>query len=84
MKYNDMLSGRFLKRENRFTVFVDLNGRTVIAHMANSGRLRELLVPGRKAIALKNAVPWAGKKSIKHENQKAITLSAYISQTDII
>ena len=77
MKYNDMLSGFFLKRETRFTVLVDLNGRTVIAHMAKSGRLRELLVPGRKAIVLKNAVPWAEKKSIKHENQEVMAPSVY-------
>jgi len=49
MKYNDMLLGYFLKRENRFTVIIDLDGRAVRAHLANSGRLRELLVPGQRA-----------------------------------
>ncbi len=41
------LEGRFLRRENRFRVVVELDGRPVAAHLPNSGRLAELLEPGR-------------------------------------
>lgn len=42
-----LLPGTFLRRLNRFVVEADLDGQNVTAHMANSGRLEELLVPGR-------------------------------------
>ncbi len=40
---------RFLERPNRFVVHARLrNGRRAVAHLADPGRLRELLVPGRR------------------------------------
>jgi sugar fermentation stimulation protein A len=40
---------RFLERPNRFIVEGRLgNGRRVVAHLADPGRLRELLLPGRR------------------------------------
>jgi sugar fermentation stimulation protein A len=40
---------RFLERPNRFVVRARLrNGRVAIAHLADPGRLKELLVPGRR------------------------------------
>ncbi len=40
---------RFLERPNRFVVHARLgNGRRVVAHLADPGKLRELLVPGRR------------------------------------
>ena len=44
-----LIEGTFLERLNRFTVHVELEGRLVKAHLANSGRLKELLVEGRRA-----------------------------------
>lgn len=42
---------RFLERPNRFVVHARLrNRRKVIAHLADPGKLRELLVPGRKLL----------------------------------
>jgi sugar fermentation stimulation protein A len=38
----------FVRRDNRFRVQVQVGGRTEPAHLPNSGRLGELLVPGRK------------------------------------
>ncbi|MBE3584346.1 MAG: DNA/RNA nuclease SfsA [Limnochordaceae bacterium] len=39
--------GRFVRRLNRFTVEVrNLAGQSILAHLANSGRLQDLLVPG--------------------------------------
>jgi sugar fermentation stimulation protein A len=44
-----LVKTRFIERRNRFCVVLQLQGREVNAHLANSGRLRELLVPGRTA-----------------------------------
>jgi sugar fermentation stimulation protein A len=38
----------FLLRPNRFLARVKLNGKTVEAHVRDPGRLKELLIPGRK------------------------------------
>ncbi len=40
---------RFLRRLNRFTALVDLDGVETLAHVPNSGRLKELFEPGRTA-----------------------------------
>jgi len=39
-----------LGRLNRFAVWVDLDGREEVVHLANSGRLHELLIPGTPAL----------------------------------
>ncbi|GAH74337.1 unnamed protein product [marine sediment metagenome] len=41
-----LLAAKFLDRLNRFVVSVSLDGRSTFAHLANSGRLREILLPG--------------------------------------
>lgn len=41
-----MIKAKFIERKNRFTALVELDGEAVPAHVANSGRLRELFVPG--------------------------------------
>ncbi len=46
MKYESMVGAVFLQRPNRFLAHCDLEGDTVIAHVKNTGRCRELLVPG--------------------------------------
>ena len=46
MKYDHILKATFLSRPNRFIAHVKLNGETVIAHVKNTGRCKELLVPG--------------------------------------
>ena len=48
MKYGNMLEARFLRRVNRFTAFVELNGQEVMVHVKNTGRCRELLVEGAR------------------------------------
>ncbi|MBI3979643.1 MAG: DNA/RNA nuclease SfsA [Chloroflexi bacterium] len=40
-----LVPGRLLQRLNRFVVLVEVAGRPELAHLANSGRLRELMVP---------------------------------------
>lgn len=51
------LQGIFLQRLNRFSVLVELNGKPVKAHLPNSGRLGELLVPGRRCYVLPASNP---------------------------
>lgn len=44
-----LVEARFLERPNRFVVHARLrNGRRAVAHLADPGRLLELLVPGRR------------------------------------
>ncbi len=45
-----LVEARFLTRLNRFAALVEWEGREVMAHVANSGRLRELLEPGRRLL----------------------------------
>ena len=46
MRYNRIKKGHFLSRPNRFTANVEMNGKTEICHVKNTGRCRELLIPG--------------------------------------
>ena len=46
MQYQRIEKGRFLSRPNRFIAHVELDGRTEVVHVKNTGRCRELLTPG--------------------------------------
>ena len=46
MKYNQVVPGTFLQRPNRFIAHVLINGKEEICHVKNTGRCRELLIPG--------------------------------------
>lgn len=46
MEYGNITRGVFLKRPNRFIAEVELEGKMEIVHVKNTGRCRELLVPG--------------------------------------
>lgn len=46
MKYGKMVPGRFLARPNRFIAHVEIDGKTEICHVKNTGRCRELLPVG--------------------------------------
>ncbi len=46
MKYNNIVKGTFLSRPNRFIAKVDINGEEHTVHVKNTGRCKELLVPG--------------------------------------
>ena len=48
-----LVQAEFVSRDNRFRVTVEVQGQPVWAHLPNSGRLGELLVPGRRAILIK-------------------------------
>ena len=46
MEYHAITAGQFLSRPNRFVAEVAVDGETVVCHVKNTGRCRELLVPG--------------------------------------
>ena len=46
MRYRNIMPGRFLERPNRFIAYVEMDGQRQVAHVKNTGRCRELLVPG--------------------------------------
>lgn len=46
MKYREIVGGVFIDRPNRFIAHVDVNGTVETAHVKNTGRCKELLVPG--------------------------------------
>jgi sugar fermentation stimulation protein A len=56
-----LVPGRFLERDNRFRVTVEVGGHHVWAHLPNSGRLTELLVPGCRILLVER--PEAGRKT---------------------
>ncbi|MBQ8355453.1 MAG: DNA/RNA nuclease SfsA [Oscillospiraceae bacterium] len=46
MRYDNMTPGIFLSRPNRFIAHIEIDGAVEICHVKNTGRCRELLVPG--------------------------------------
>lgn len=46
MKYINTVMGRFVERPNRFIAHVEIDNRIEIVHVKNTGRCRELLIPG--------------------------------------
>ena len=46
MQYQNICPGTFLARPNRFIAHVEVEGRVEVCHVKNTGRCRELLVPG--------------------------------------
>ena len=46
MRYEEMIKGKFLARPNRFIAHIEIDGKTEICHVKNTGRCKELLPPG--------------------------------------
>jgi sugar fermentation stimulation protein A len=49
--------GRFISRPNRFVAHVCLDGETVVCHVKNTGRCRELLVPDTQLVLARSTNP---------------------------
>jgi len=54
MIYTNTCEGIFLSRPNRFIAKINLKGTIVIAHVKNTGRCKELLLPGVKVVLQKS------------------------------
>ena len=63
MKYNKVERGIFKKRPNRFIAYVEINGKEEICHVKNTGRCRELLIPGA-LVFWKKVIIQIGKQSM--------------------
>lgn len=48
MEYGAIFPGVFLTRPNRFIAHVEIDGQVQVCHVKNTGRCRELLLPGAK------------------------------------
>lgn len=46
MKYHRIKEGKFINRPNRFIANIEIDGKQEVCHVKNTGRCRELLVPG--------------------------------------
>ncbi len=57
MRYEKVVAGRFIARPNRFIAHVELEGHIETVHVKNTGRCRELLVPGAEVYLAEGANP---------------------------
>lgn len=57
MKYNKIFHGIFISRPNRFIANVEIDGDIEKVHVKNTGRCKELLLPGAKVILEKSDNP---------------------------
>ena len=48
MKYSNIICGEFISRPNRFCAIVNIDGVQTVCHVKNTGRCKEILVPGCK------------------------------------
>ena len=46
MKYDNITRAVFLKRPNRFIAEIEIDGHREVVHVKNTGRCKELLIPG--------------------------------------
>ena len=46
MRYDNIIRATFIKRPNRFIAEVDIDGHRETVHVKNTGRCKELLIPG--------------------------------------
>lgn len=57
MRYDNIRAARFIDRPNRFIAHVELEGRSEVCHVKNTGRCRELLRPGALVYVQENDSP---------------------------
>lgn len=57
MKYSNIVNAKFISRPNRFIAHVELDGKDVTVHVKNTGRCKELLLPGRTVYLEKASNP---------------------------
>ena len=80
MNYTDTRTAEFISRPNRFVANVCLEGKLVVCHVKNTGRCKELLVPGAEVILEKSNNPkrkteydliavWKGDRLVNVDSQ---------------
>ena len=61
MKYENVVKAEFIDRPNRFIARVRVNGKIETVHVKNTGRCRELLLPGAEVYLTEPGMP--GRKT---------------------
>lgn len=57
MRYHNVTSGKFICRRNRFVATVEIDGKMETVHVKNTGRCKELLLPGVEVFLERSANP---------------------------
>ena len=57
MFYKNIAAGKFISRPNRFIANVEIDGKVQVVHVKNTGRCRELLLPGSTVYCEKSDNP---------------------------
>jgi sugar fermentation stimulation protein A len=57
MRYPNILTGTFIERPNRFIAYVEIGGKKERCHVKNTGRCKELLIPGARVILCVSDAP---------------------------
>ena len=65
MKYQNIRKAVFCERSNRFIAHVELEGEIVKAHVKNTGRCRELLLPGA-AVYIEDFAGRMGSRKLRY------------------
>lgn len=80
MEYERITTGIFLLRRNRFVAEVEIDGECELVHVKNTGRCRELFVPGTKVVLQEHDSPtrktkydliavWKGNELVNVDSQ---------------
>ena len=78
MHYPNITAGTFLSRPNRFIAQVEIAGKEETCHVKNTGRCRELLVPGAEVYLQREDNPKRKTKYSLIHVQKGKGLSTLI------
>ena len=65
MNYLNICRGKFIERPNRFVALVEISGRQERVHVKNTGRCRDLLVPGAE-VYLEDFEGRMGKRKMRY------------------
>ncbi len=57
MIYENITKGTFINRPNRFIAIIDIQGEEHKAHVKNTGRCKELLIPGAEIVLSESSNP---------------------------
>ena len=74
MRYDSICEAIFIERPNRFIAHVLLDGDEVVCHVKNTGRCRELLVPGARAYDLISV--YKGERLVNMDSQSPNAIAA--------
>ena len=66
MKYRKIVNGKFIDRPNRFIAHVEIDGVVNTVHVKNTGRCKELLLPGTEVqLEEQSGKRVAGRKGLR-------------------